>query len=436
MPVSDPRIAVIGGGYAGFAAAVTLAERGVPVSVFEGATTLGGRARRVEHGGLALDNGLHLLMGCYSETLRLIRLVGGKQHEERALVRLPLELRIGGAFRFRTWKLPSPLHLMLGLLTARGLGRGDILAAMRFMLEARGSGFRLRQDMTVTDLLDRRRQPENARRYLWEAICTAALNTPPGEASAQVFLNVLRDSLNGTATDCDLLFARVDLSALLPEPATDFIDKNGGEVITGARVTRIERIATGFRIHSTRSTDEFTHVICACDPARAGHLLEEHSELRRIADALSHYRFEPIHSIYLQYPEQVRLPAPMFGLGDPLKQWAFDREALCNQKGLIGVVISASGPHETMDRNELARTAHRELVRCLGPLPDPRWHLVIAEKRATFACSPNLPRPDQATAVPGLFLAGDYTAGDYPATLEGAVRSGIQCARHILESKR
>lgn len=435
MSVSGARVGVVGGGYAGLAAAVTLAERGVPVSVFEGATTLGGRARRVEHEGLALDNGLHLLMGCYSQTLRLIRLAGGKPHEERTLVRLPLELRIGGAFRFRTWNLPSPLHLMLGLLTARGLGRGDILAAMRFMLNARRQRFRLRQDMTVTDLLARHRQPGNARRYLWEAICTAALNTPPGEASAQVFLNVLRDSLNGAASDCDLLFSRVDLSALFPEAAAGFIDKNGGEVITGTRVIRIERNAAGFRIHSNRSTDEFTHVICACDPARAAHLLEEHSELRRIADALSHYRFEPIYSIYLQYPAAVRLPCPMFGLGDPLGQWAFDREALCNQKGLIGVVISASGPHEAMDRDELARTAHRELSRRLGPLPEPRWHLVIAEKRATFACSPNLPRPDQATAVPGLFLAGDYTAGDYPATLEGAVRSGIQCARHILESR-
>lgn len=434
MPVArNIRVAVIGGGYAGLAAAVTLAEQNISVAVFEGARILGGRARQVEHRGLALDNGLHMLMGCYRETLRLIRLVGGPAHESRALARLPLELRVDNTFRLRTWRLPAPLHLGLGLMMARNLRFNDALAAVRFILSARRNGFRLDHDISVAELLDRHRQPENVRRFLWESICIAALNTPPDRASARVFLSVLRDSLNGEPSDCDLLFSRVDLSALFPEQAQRFIRARGGAVHTSAPVSAIERGNAGFVVGAAGGREEFSHVVCACDAARAARLLAGHAELQDIVSALARYRFEPIYSIYLQYPGAMRLPYPLFGLGDEFGQWAFDRGALCGQKGLIGVVISASGPHEALDHDGLARRAHQELSRCLGALPDPDWHWVVAEKRATFACAPNLFRPDPVTALPGFYLAGDYTAGDYPATIEGAVRSGIQCARHILD---
>ena len=105
-------------------------------------------------------------------------------------------------------------------MMARNLRFNDALAAVRFILSARRNGFRLDHDISVAELLDRHRQPENVRRFLWESICIAALNTPPGRASARVFLNVLRDSLNGTASDCDLLFSRVDLSAVSRAGAT------------------------------------------------------------------------------------------------------------------------------------------------------------------------------------------------------------------------
>lgn len=435
MPVSDARVAVIGGGYAGLAAAVSLAEQNIPVTVFEGANTLGGRARRVEHRRLALDNGLHMLMGCYRETLRLICLVGGAARASRTLARFPLELRVADAFHLKVRSLPAPLHLVTALVTAKGLGWQNALAAARFMLNRRRNGFRLERDVSVAELLSRARQPERARRFLWDPLCIATLNTAPERASARVFLNVLRDSLNGAAADCDLVFSRVDLSALFPEPAADFIRARGGAVQTGAPVKAIERKTSGFAVRTVERTAEFSHVVCACDPARAARLLEGHIELKDLRATLSAYRFEPIYSIYLQYSKPVRLPFPLLGLGDAFGQWAFDRGALCGQPGLIGVVISASGPHQALDQDELARTAHRELVRSLGPLPHPDWHWVVAEKRATFACEPDLPRPHQVTPLAGLYLAGDYTAGDYPATLEGAVRSGIQCARHILESR-
>src|SRR5262245_61483841 len=134
-------VAVIGGGYAGMAAAVTLAEQKVPVTVFEAARTLGGRARRVEHDGLALDNGLHILIGAYSETLRLMRLVGADP--ERQLLRLPFAWQVHERLSLKAAALPAPLHLLAGLLAARGIPLTERLAALRFIAAMRRAGYAL-----------------------------------------------------------------------------------------------------------------------------------------------------------------------------------------------------------------------------------------------------------------------------------------------------
>ncbi len=125
----------------------------------------------------------------------------------------------------------------------------------------------------------------------------------------------------------------------------------------------------------------------------------------------------------------------MLGLTHGLIHWVFDRETLCGQRGLVGAVISAAGEHQDLTQDELGLRVHRELQQHVGDLPDPLWTRVIAEKRATFACTPGVRRPPQVTPLTNFYLAGDYTASDYPATLESAVRSGITCARHILQQR-
>jgi predicted NAD/FAD-dependent oxidoreductase len=157
------------------------------------------------------------------------------------------------------------------------------------------------------------------------------------------------------------------------------------------------------------------------------------SALGELVEMIDRFAYQPIYSVYLRYPEAPRLPSPMLGFDSALLQWAFDRDALCGQAGLIGVVISAEGRHEEHPHGDLAQLVHQELQQQLGPLPAPRWAQVIAERRATFACVPGLRRPENATPLRNFFLAGDYTASDYPATIESAVRSGVNAARLILE---
>ena len=429
------KVAVVGGGWAGIAAAVELTAAGAQVVLFEAAKQIGGRARSVEFNGQLLDNGQHLLLGAYRETLRLMATVGADA--DQRLKRTTLDLHYPGAdFRLRLPRLPSPLNLAFGLLTARGVSFGEKLDAMRFMRTLQRSDYRLDEDCSVTELLDAHRQHGRLRRLLWEALCLAALNTAPQHASAQIFANVLRDSLGGTRADTDLLLPAADLDRVFALPAAAFIRSRQGEIRVSSRVDSIEPDDAGLAIGGER----FDRVILATAPQHAAPLLTAHPETAATAALLAAYTFEPIGTVYAQYPPELRLPLPMLGLDNDtagtLGQWVVDRGQLGGAPGLMAFVLSANGDWDEMDSAPLLAALQRELEHALGrPLAPPRWHRLIRERRATFSCRPGLPRPTAATALPGLWLAGDYVCGDYPATLEGAVRSGIVAASGALEGR-
>lgn len=404
-------IAIVGAGYAGMAAAVTLAERGVPVTVFESGPVPGGRARRVTTEGREIDNGQHILIGAYTELLRLMRLVGVPSD---AVLRLPLELRYADGFAFRALWLPAPFGFLGGLLLSMRLPLSDRLGAIRFMIFLKRNAFRVEKNLSVRDLLQQHGQNGAIGHYLWRPLCVSALNTPPEIASAQVFATMLGDSLAGEREASDLLLPRVDLSKLFPEPAADYVRAHGGEIRTGSPVRDVAELKR-----------EFAQIIVAVGPHQLKALLPEHAPA---------YEYQPIYTCYLQYPETVKLPFPMLGFADGLVQWAFDRARLTGERGLIACVISAQGDHQQMTQEELAAACHRELKAALRGLPDPQWSRVIAEKRATVACTPAMKALNLETSFPGVILAGDYADPDYPPTLEAAVRSGVRAANAITRS--
>jgi predicted NAD/FAD-dependent oxidoreductase len=203
----------------------------------------------------------------------------------------------------------------------------------------------------------------------------------------------------------------------------------------GSAVQSVRVTAEGFEVLTNAQAQRYRQVICALPPFRVAGVLGGASPLQPAVEQIAALRYQPIYAAYLQYPPHVRLSQPMLGLAGGLGQWLFDRGQLCGQAGLITVVISARGAHEKLGHEALTAQLHAELLRELPQLPQPLWSKVIAEQRATFACTPGLSRPAQRTTIPGLYLAGDYTESPYPSTLEAAVRSGVTCARLVLEAR-
>lgn len=414
------RIAIIGAGYAGMAAAAELAARGIPVTVFEASRTLGGRARRVESHGFPLDNGQHILVGAYVELLRLMRLVGANPAE--LIERRPLSLVFPGRMRLAVPRLPAPLHLAAALLTARGLSCGARLAAIGFMRQMKRAGFRLERDITFAELMARHGQHASVMRYLWEPLCVSALNTPPAEASAQVFLNVLRDSLAASREASDLLLPRTDCSALFPEPAARYVQSHGGEVLRGTPIRAIELTPGGFDLKGDSCRRDYTHVIAAVAPYHLGRLVAKLPRMQPVLEDIERFDYEPILTAYLGYARPLRLPGSMIGVGGTA-HFLFQR----NDR-IITAVTSTHGAHLDLPQEALIERIHAEVCEIIGETPPPAWHRVIVEKRATFACRTGARRPACETPLANFYLCGDYVASDYPATLEAAVRSGIACA--------
>lgn len=458
MKLQRPVI-VIGGGWAGLAAAIELARREIPVTLLESAKQLGGRARRVQFEdiskspkqpnqlnqknqkykqALSVDNGQHLLLGAYKSTLALLKLIG--INEKRGLLRKNLSMTMLSKqwrpIRLRTSRLPAPLNLALGLLRTSGLSIKDRLNALKFSRELSLSDFSISTDESCLDLFNRHCLSEKLIKAIWEPLCLAGLNTHIHEASAEIFLSMLYQTFANARSDANLLFARIDLGALFPDPALDYIEKHGGSIRLGKRVTSLQiKNDSIMGVSLAESALLSNHVILATPYQAAEKLIAQHPILETLRQKLQKFEAKPICTIYLQYPKRVKLPSEMIGFISKTAQWAFDRR-VCGQAGLISVVISGSGPHMDIDNAELCAQVEQELATHYPGWPKTTQRMVIREKRATFNCSININkiRPTNNSAVNGLWLAGDYTNTGLPSTLEGAVRSGIQSAKAVAKS--
>jgi len=429
---------IIGGGWAGLAVAIELARHHIPVTLLESATQLGGRARTVNYHGIAIDNGQHLMLGAYHETLRLLKIIGVK--ESQVFDRHPLNLRLHQRgypdTRFRFPALPAPLHVISGLVLAEGISFQDRWRALKMCNSLISTSRNLVPDITVLDLLTQKKQGDRIIRTLWQPLCLAILNTHIETASAEIFFKSLQDAFIHGRSDSDLLYARTNLGNILPEPARRYIEQQGGSVKLQHRVTRLA-IEKGKITGVELSNGEFMpaeYVILAVPPSNCRDLLMQHAIMSDIVANLAQMEYSPICTVYLQYPESTRLSNPMAGLIGTLGQWIFDRSGY-GREGLMAVVISGNGEHMHMDNDTLCKRIVNEIADVFPSWPEPLERFVIREKRATFTCRKgiNTIRPATTTPVVGCLLAGDYTATEYPATLEGAVRSGIKAAHQVVK---
>ena len=419
-------VAVVGAGWSGLAAAVSLVQAGHRVTVFEMAAQAGGRARQVHAAGGEFDNGQHILIGAYTQTLALMRLVGADP--QALLLRRPLALRYPDG---RGLSLPAGAPLLAfarATLQAQGWRPSQKLSLLRAATGWWRAGFSCPADLTVRQLCQA--LPLPVQQDLIDPLCVAALNTPAATASAQVFLRVLKDALFAGPGSADLLLPRVALSALLPEPACRWLQHAGAHWQALRRVQALAP-ASGDRPGWRVDEQPFDAAVLACSAVEAARLVAPH-HAAWAGSALA-LQQEPIVTAYLADPA-LRLPQPMLALRSSAQapaQFVFDLGALGRKPGCFAWVVS--GARASLDAG-LAACGQRILAQARQVFPgafagDPAQVIqhLAAERRATFACRPGLVRPGTWIA-PGLVAAGDYIAGPYPATLEGAVRSGQAAA--------
>ncbi|HYA66520.1 MAG TPA: hydroxysqualene dehydroxylase HpnE [Burkholderiaceae bacterium] len=438
MRLSQPPI-VIGAGWSGLSCAVQLVRDGTTPIVLEAAPQAGGRARMVEveldgkH--YRLDNGQHLLLGAYTQTLELMHTVGVAPSS--AFSQSSFAISYPDGWHLAAARLPAPWHLAVGIARARKIAWTHRWALAAWVQRQRRRNWSVPNDMPAAELFAD--HPVQLLRRLWRPLCLAALNVELEQASARIFLNVLRDSLGAEEPASRLLQPRVDLSALFPEAAVRWLLARGGNVRLHCMVRQVHPLPdqNACRVLLRDGTSMIGPVVLALPPERAAALLDGGQiALAATVAALRRLRSAPICTVYLRYEPKAALRQPLYALlDDPgckhYGQWVFDRAAFDRaMEGILSVVISGSGSHLGLSRQALGHCVAQQLRQELG-LPSPREHFTIIEKHATLIPSPDLQRPGSALPVAGLFLAGDAAKSPYPSTIEGSVRSGIEAARQL-----
>ena len=445
-------VVVIGAGVAGLRAAVHLAERGARVTVLEAKAVLGGRATAFTdpQTGERVDNGQHVMLGCYRETFAFLRQVGT---EDRVRVQPSLEVdfvdRDGEMSRLRLPGLPSPLNLVAGLMDWDALRWRDRLAAVRLAgpirvaqaeQRAKGGGhtpvrIAASPGETVEEWLINNGQTARIREMLWEPLALAALNQSVRVAAAPPFASVLAEMLGGGARDASLALPTCPLDDLYAEPSRRFIEARGGHV----------RIGCAARVHL--ASGRVSHIDARGDRLLAGAVVAavpwyafpdlfagDVSPVDALRDAALATKPSPIASVNLWLSRAV-LRTPFLGLPGRAMQWIFDKEQMLDtETSHLTLVSSGADEILALQNDELISLALRELR---DAVPDARAAKVVRasvvkERRATYSLAPGQPkRPSTITDVDGLVLAGDWIDTGLPATIEGAAISGRRAAEAI-----
>lgn len=491
MP-NPKKVAVIGAGWAGTASALSLHQQGFNVTVFESAHLLGGRARGVQDNTFGmLDNGQHLMLGAYQETLKLISQLNPEVPENQLLVREPLYLMsASGDIHLKAKNfLPAPLNTLMGLLAAKGLSWVDKFSMLRLMValisskpmhstQVKNSHPFIEQHLTVLQWLRQQKQSDRVIQKVWQPLCLAMLNTPIEVGCVALFKTVLRDSLGSSiAGATDIILPRIDLSTLAPQRLVDLLDCRLGKTV---------RKIVCFENTIEIDGEYFEGCIIATPPYNTLRLIKEslkHLAMHeKLVHELSQFTYAPITTCYMRLSMPFELPAPMLMLSEStdrghIGQWLFQRQThdnheknsqtcdlaiimsdsfgLPDEASLVSRLLTHELPNNLPDEAlnntidvmpsahqknaQLAQALHQQIAEQFmqnpdyanRPLPALKTFRIITEKRATFVAKPGLERPSNFTGDARIMLAGDWTDTGYPAVIEGAVRSGLNAARGL-----
>lgn len=427
-----PECVIIGGGLAGLSAAVSLAKAGIGVELFESAPKLGGRAYSFTEArtGDVIDNGQHIMMGCYNETLRFLRLIG-------SVDKLKIQKSLSVNFVDKTLGLTPlkagnafyPFNLLLGLMSYKALKfseRLEIIGLCSKLIFLRPESI---EDLTVLQWLKKEKQSPGTIKAFWEILSTGALNTDITRASASIFASILKEMFLKGSRAASIILPRTGLSGLYCQDSVDFICRHGGNITLSEPVKSVEIKNNKIKkiILQDREVTGFDFVISA---------LSYHAFSRvfpgEFVDSLSleGIAYSSILSLNLWLKENP-FKDEFYGLIDSPVHWVF------NHGKFISIVISNADEISGKSREELQEMIFLELEKFFPQFNRSlvSWAKLIKEKRATFIPSPDIikHRPGTRSSIENLFLAGDWTQTGLPATIEGAVKSGHDAAKAVLE---
>ena len=472
MPHSSPTVAVAGGGLAGLAAACALADSGFHVTLFEKRPFLGGRASSYEHPGTGevVDNCQHVLLGCCTNLIEFYRRTG-VEDKIRWYDKLVF-LEPGGRASFIAPSfLPSPLHTTPAFLRAACLGWRDKLAIARAMMilagvlpdrgteqqPARSKGKIIVRDTGENFLawLRRQRQTERAIERFWKTILVSALNEDLDRISVPYAAQVVRESFLKSKAGGRMGVPTVPLTDLY-NAAGDYVHARGGALHFRRPVEGFTTETSGVRVRLDDHDEAFDYLVVALPFDAVGRVLPDVRESTPIREALAHFESSPITGIHLWFDRQIS-DFDHAVLLDRTIQWMFHKSRLQPMRkqqtefpllakaarsgaptdvgSYIELVVSSSKTLIDKSRPEIVDLALREVREFFSAARQANLvkSTVIKEVNATYSPRPGIDahRPSAATAWPRVFLAGDWTATGWPATMEGAVRSGYLAAEAV-----
>lgn len=422
-------VAIVGGGWAGLACALKLAQAGYQPVVFESAPEPGGRARRALIEGHYRDNGQHLMLGGCASLRALF------DAADITLPTVPFSYQ-SGKRQLRVPARASKFGLAWALLAARGFSWHERYCLIAALLRLQACGWRVPADQSVADWLALTRQPVALMDTFWAPLALAILNTPLHEAAMCRLAPVLRDTLGMSGSALSLFQPVGDLSVCVVSPLVKAIEKAGGTVRCSERVAAIAQTDVGFKLVFVHRGEgmPFDRIVLAMPPwALAKVTLPVTLDAEKMARTFGD---QPIATVYLGFESDFRLPAPLLQIAGPTpgdaRAWAIDR-AHCGEPGVVAISLSAQGPWCQLPGDALAEAVLSVLRASVPNATACLWKKAVTVQRATYAAKPGTSiRPEDLQPLPHLHLAGDWTHTDYPATLEAAVYTGFAAAHRIM----
>jgi squalene-associated FAD-dependent desaturase len=441
--MNRPRVIVVGGGLAGLSAAIEAADLGASVTLFERRPRLGGATWSFEHNGRTYDNGQHLFLRCCTAYRGFLDRIGaGGDVELQGQLALPVVGRDGDVSWLRRTDRRAPLHLTASLLRYRPLAPMDRWRVARAALAlARVDRTDPATDAsTFGEWLSAHGQSPRAVDAFWDLIVRPTVNLPSAEASLSMAATVFQIGFLDDPTACDIGLPRVPLRALHAEPAARVLDGLGATIHVGRDVRAVEPGEDGATVVLDDERADADAVIVAVPHDRVDALLPP-LMLGVPHDRVGSLGASAIVNVHLTYDRRV-LPHPMVAVLDPMIQFAFDRSAAAgvDEGQQVAVSLSAADEHLATPSATLVERVTDAMKRSFADARDARVvdALVTREPRATFraVAGAGASRPPATTQSPFVFVAGAWTDTGWPATMEGAVRSGLCAARAALARVR